>query len=96
MGVPTSEVGNTPAMLRREDHEVHKGNVVALGEKKKKKNRVQMQWSIIPLSQHAVLKVSMSYDGSLLIFSVSQAKWKILDRVLAHRIQKMYSIKWDT
>jgi len=24
MGVPTSEVGYAPAMLRREDHEVHK------------------------------------------------------------------------
>jgi len=24
MGVPTSEVGYTPAMLRREDHEVHR------------------------------------------------------------------------
>jgi hypothetical protein len=24
MGVPTSEVGYTTAMLRREDHEVHK------------------------------------------------------------------------
>ena len=34
MGVPTSEVGYTPAMSRREDHEVHKGHVVALeGEK---------------------------------------------------------------
>ena len=31
MGVPTSEVGYTPAMPRREDHEVHKGHVVALG-----------------------------------------------------------------
>ena len=31
MGVPTSKVGYTPAMLRREDHEVHKGHVVALG-----------------------------------------------------------------
>ena len=31
MGVPTSEVGYTPAMPRREDHEVHKGRVVALG-----------------------------------------------------------------
>ena len=30
MGVPTSEVGYTPAMPRREDHEVHKGHVVAL------------------------------------------------------------------
>jgi hypothetical protein len=32
MGVPTSEVGYTPAMSRREGHEVHKGHVVALGE----------------------------------------------------------------
>ena len=31
MGVPTSEVGYTPAMPRREDHEVHKGHVAALG-----------------------------------------------------------------
>ena len=31
MGVPTSEVGYTSAMPRREDHEVHKGHVVALG-----------------------------------------------------------------
>ena len=35
MGVPTSEVGYTPAMPRREDHEVHKGHVVALDQKKK-------------------------------------------------------------
>jgi hypothetical protein len=34
MGVPTSEVGYTPAMPRREDHEVHKGHVVTLEEKK--------------------------------------------------------------
>ena len=31
MGVPTSEVGYTLAMPRREDHEVHEGHVVALG-----------------------------------------------------------------
>ena len=31
MGVPTSEVGYIPAMPRREDHEVYKGHVVALG-----------------------------------------------------------------
>jgi hypothetical protein len=34
MGVPNSEVGYTPAMPRREDHEVHNENVVALGQKK--------------------------------------------------------------
>jgi len=33
MGVPTSEVGYTPAMPRKEDHEVHKGHVVALDQK---------------------------------------------------------------
>ena len=31
MGAPTSEVGYNPAMPKREDHEVHKGHVVALG-----------------------------------------------------------------
>ena len=35
MGFPNSEVGYTPAMPRREDHEVHKGHVVALDQKKK-------------------------------------------------------------
>ena len=34
MGVPTSEVGYTPAMPKREDHEVHKGHGVALDKKK--------------------------------------------------------------
>jgi len=32
MGVPTSEVGYTSAMPRREDHEVHKDMWGALGE----------------------------------------------------------------
>jgi len=39
MGVPTSEVGYTPAMPRREDHEVHKGHVVALGGEKKEEKK---------------------------------------------------------
>jgi hypothetical protein len=34
MGVPTSEVGYTSATIGRGDHEVHKGHVVALEEKK--------------------------------------------------------------
>jgi len=34
MGVSTSEVGYTPAMPTREDYEVHKGHVVALGKRK--------------------------------------------------------------
>jgi hypothetical protein len=36
MGVPTSEVGYTSTTTGRGDHEVHKGHVVALEEKKKK------------------------------------------------------------
>jgi hypothetical protein len=37
MGVPTSEVGYTSATTGRGDHEVHKGHVVALGKKEKKR-----------------------------------------------------------
>jgi hypothetical protein len=33
MGVPTSEVGYTSTTTGKGDHEVHKGHVVALGEK---------------------------------------------------------------
>jgi len=35
MGVPSSEVGYTPAMPRREDHEVHKDMWWHGGERKK-------------------------------------------------------------
>jgi len=38
MGVPTSEVSYTPAMPRREDHEVHEGHVVALEKKGMERN----------------------------------------------------------
>jgi hypothetical protein len=34
MGVPTSEVGYTSATTGREDHEVHKGHVVAVERKR--------------------------------------------------------------
>jgi len=37
MGVPTSEVGYTPAMPRRVDHEVHKGMWWHWGKRKEKK-----------------------------------------------------------
>jgi hypothetical protein len=37
MGVPTSEVGYISATAGRGDHEVHKGHVVALKERKKEK-----------------------------------------------------------
>jgi hypothetical protein len=35
MGVPSSAVGYISATTGREDHEVHKGHVVAFGEKEK-------------------------------------------------------------
>jgi hypothetical protein len=36
MGVPTLEVGYTSATTGRGDHEVHKGHVVVLGERKER------------------------------------------------------------
>jgi hypothetical protein len=39
MGVPALEVGYTSATTARGDHEVHKGHVVALGERKEKKGK---------------------------------------------------------
>jgi hypothetical protein len=36
MGVPTSEIGYTSATIGRGGYEVHKGHVVALGERVKK------------------------------------------------------------
>jgi len=44
MGVPTSEVGYTPAMPRREDHEVHKDMWWQWG---KRKIRGYKEWSRI-------------------------------------------------
>ena len=38
MGVPTSEVGYTSAMPRREDHEVHKRTCGGIGEREKKES----------------------------------------------------------
>ena len=46
MGVPTSEVSYTRAMLRREDHEVHKGYVVALKKKKYFLMRLFVIWGL--------------------------------------------------
>jgi hypothetical protein len=39
MDVPTSEVGYTSATVRRGDHEVHKGHVVVLEEKRIHNNK---------------------------------------------------------
>ena len=57
MGVPTSEVGYTPAMPRREDHEVHKGHVVAFGEKK---NRIRR-----PKRKHFSFLICLQHISSL-------------------------------
>jgi len=50
MGVPTSEVGDTSAMPRREDHEVHKGHVVALvggGRRRKNKEKKKKPYTVV-------------------------------------------------
>ena len=52
MGVPTSEVGYTPAMPRREGHEDHKEHVVAL----KRKN------TIVPLKKLRISFISLTFD----------------------------------
>jgi hypothetical protein len=46
MGVPTSEVGYTPAMPRREDHEVHKRTCGGIGEKKKYYTVVEKDYKV--------------------------------------------------
>ena len=59
MGVPTSEVGYTPAMPRREDHEVHKGHVEALGEKKNtKRPRFALSLGLLLLTQVTIILMS--------------------------------------
>ena len=55
MGVPISEVGYTPAMPRREDHEVHKRTCGGTGEKKKKyykhEERAKSEQKMIPYKE---------------------------------------------
>jgi len=48
MGVPTSEVGYTSAMPRREDHEVRKGHVEGIGGGKKNLSTKQMKFGLRP------------------------------------------------
>jgi len=43
MGVPTSEVGYTAAMPRREDHEVHEDMWWHWTKKKKKKKKIKIK-----------------------------------------------------
>jgi len=45
MGVPTSEVGYTSAMPRREDHDVHKDMWGHRGGKERKKKKLTSLWS---------------------------------------------------
>jgi hypothetical protein len=52
MGVPTSEVGYTSAMPRREDHEVHKGHVVALEKKTLVKQRLFKRATQVSVYSH--------------------------------------------
>ena len=60
MGVPTSEVGYTPPMPRREDHEVHKGHVVALWGGTSTKLNLDMD--NFPLQPKNTLKLKLGWQ----------------------------------
>jgi len=62
MGVPTSEVGYTPAMPRREDHEVHKRTCGGI----EKKN----VWSTILL---IISRSKLYYTASGIITNVGRS-----------------------
>jgi len=57
MGVPTSEVGYTSAMPRKEDHEVHKDMWWHWGEEKKISNMEYKEKFQISLDRIALLSV---------------------------------------
>ena len=67
MGVPTSEVGYTPAMPEREDHEVHKEHVVALDKKKS----LKIKRTLLHFDQRITNQVSMGCEE--FIFSIKQS-----------------------
>ena len=71
MGVPTSEVGYTSAMHRREDHEVRKGHVGGALDLKRKKERKKtvLVYSLVLWSIWALKRTFLnSFAG--IIFSV--------------------------
>ena len=80
MGVPTSEVGYTPAMPRREDHEVHKGHVVALDKKKIREiTRYQNLMEIRPVGAelfHAVGRTDTQTDITVAFRNFANAPTK--------------------
>jgi len=57
MGVPSSEVGYTSAMPRREDHEVRKGHVGALDKKK----IYDLFKVCVPRSKHSPFRLYKTY-----------------------------------
>ena len=65
MGVPTLEVGYTPAMPRREDHEVHKRYVVALEKIKHYHYTIDTHYRNIPLhfshNERTPVQISLQY-----------------------------------
>jgi len=62
MGVPASEVGYTPAMPRREDHEVRKGHVEHWIKKKEKGERKKRS-QLMSLEFFIDIKSFRSYYG---------------------------------
>jgi len=64
MGVPTSEVGYTPAMLRREDHEVHKDHEI-LEPKFYQPTQTMVTAGILPIMENSnIIFYKNPYSGS--------------------------------
>jgi hypothetical protein len=57
MGVPTTEVGYTSATTGRGDHEVHKGHVVALGNKVRVIGKINFVKDLQELGVPAKIKI---------------------------------------
>jgi hypothetical protein len=66
MGVPTSEVGYAFAMPRREDHEVHKGHVVAL-----KRKTLRTELSRYRYGRESLLCFQSTFTDAWIILNIS-------------------------
>ena len=72
MGVPTSKVGYTPAMPRMEDHEFHKGHVVALD--KKNLQELQCTQCTAGLSCDRMITEYTRYDQCYVLLNLCPSK----------------------
>jgi hypothetical protein len=79
MGVPTSEVGYTSATVGRGDHEVHKGHVMALGEREKncKCRRAGLSQSLTPIHESTSLTLQETVVLSGILQNKDEDEWSL-------------------